>query len=79
MAGCNSLYCLTFLLHLTFISEIISDIGTALFYHVTGVMDDNVMNYQPTMQFFTSCIDILGKVSNELSYTIPLPLKEILD
>lgn len=48
-------------------SEIISDIGTALFYHVTGAMDDNVMNYQPTVQFFTSCIEILGKVSSNLT------------
>ena len=46
------------------VSEIISDIGTALFYHVTGAMDDSVMNYQPTVQFFTSCVEILGKVSD---------------
>nr|XP_058943375.1 ectopic P granules protein 5 homolog [Pocillopora verrucosa] len=43
------------------VQEIISDIGTALFYHVTGAMDDSVMNYQPTVQFFTSCVEILGK------------------
>ena len=45
------------------ISEIISDIGTSLFYQFCGAMDDNVMNYQPTLQFFTSCVEILGKVS----------------
>ena len=46
-----------------FLSEIISDIGTSLFYQVCGAMDDNVMNYQPTVQFFTSCVEVLGKVS----------------
>ena len=40
-----------------------SDIGTSLFYQFCGAMDDNVMNYQPTLQFFTSCVEILGKVS----------------
>lgn len=60
-----SLYCMTFSIYFMLISEIISDIGTSLFYHVTGAMDDNVMNYQPTVQFFTSCVEILGKVSGE--------------
>ena len=48
---------------LLLLSEIITDIGTALFYQVCGAMDENVMNYQPTVQFFTSCIEIIGKVS----------------
>lgn len=56
---------MTFSIYFMLISEIISDIGTSLFYHVTGAMDDNVMNYQPTVQFFTSCVEILGKVSGE--------------
>ena len=51
------------LLLLLLLSEIITDIGTALFYQVCGAMDENVMNYQPTVQFFTSCVEIIGKVS----------------
>ncbi|KAJ7394035.1 Ectopic P granules protein 5 [Desmophyllum pertusum] len=60
--------------------EIISDIGTSLFYHVTGAMDDNVMNYQPTVQFFTSCVEILGKefIMNNSSQTEQL-LSAILE
>ena len=67
-SGCAIQFLLTeglflFLLFSFFFSEIISDIGTSLFYQVCGAMDDNVMNYQPTVQFFTSCVEVLGKVS----------------
>ncbi|CAH3172967.1 unnamed protein product, partial [Porites evermanni] len=60
--------------------EIISDIGTSLFYQFCGAMDDNVMNYQPTLQFFTSCVEILGKtfIMNNPSQTEQL-LSAILE
>ena len=30
-------------------------------------MDESVMSYQPTMQFFTSCVEMLGKVSKTVA------------
>lgn len=61
-------------------TEIITDIGTALFYQVCGAMDENVMNYQPTVQFFTSCVEIIGKtfIMNNPSQTEQL-LSAILE
>ena len=47
--------------------EIITDIGTTLFYQFCGAMDESVMSYQPTMQFFTSCVEMLGKVSKTVA------------
>ena len=47
--------------------EIITDIGTTLFYQFCGAMDESVMSYQPTMQFFTSCVEMLGKVSKAVA------------
>ncbi|EDO31384.1 predicted protein [Nematostella vectensis] len=41
--------------------EILSDIGTSLFYQLASTIDGNCLRYQPTLQFFSSCIEILGK------------------
>ena len=58
------------------IAEILNDIGTGLFYQISGMVDDNVLNYQPTVQFFTLCIEILGKVSayERMFEATPTPL-----
>lgn len=50
------------------ISEVLVDIGTGLFYQMAARMDPTVIRFPPTIQFFSSCIEILGKVNCSLSF-----------
>lgn len=42
--------------------ELLTDIGTSLFYQLAGAMNETCIRFQPTIQFFSSCVEILGKV-----------------
>jgi len=52
------------------------DIGTSLFYQMAGRMEATVIRFQPTIQFFSSCIEILGKV-NWITFLYPWILQRI--
>lgn len=39
------------------------NVGIHLFYFLSGHINSDIELYPPTRQFFSSCIDILGKVT----------------
>ncbi|XP_052780180.1 ectopic P granules protein 5 homolog isoform X2 [Mya arenaria] len=60
--------------------DMLSSIGCSLFFRLGEVITDSVLDYPPTKQFFSSCIDILGKefVQSQSSQSEPV-LKLSLD
>ena len=44
------------------ISEKFEDIGCSTFYMFIDMVSDSVRQFPPTMQFFSTCVELLGKV-----------------